>query len=194
VDGLRAVDEPFQVLFVCTANQCRSAIAEAIAADEALRHEGAGLAFASAGSHALAGSPATTGTVEVAAASGLDLGRHRARELDRRVLAGADLVLTMTREHIAHVLAYERAASRRTFTLAAFARAVAGRAPAGSPEELVDVANEFATDQAGDDVPDPVGQGVDAHVRCVARLEDLVRPVVGALAATRLGAGRAGRA
>jgi protein-tyrosine phosphatase len=180
---------PFRVLFVCTANQCRSAMAAAMAADEALRHEGAALEFASAGSHALAGSPATAGTIEVSAAAGLDLAGHRARELDRRVLADADLVLTMTREHIAQVLAYERAASRRTFTLAAFARAVAGRT-APSPDELVDVANEFTADQAGDDVPDPVGQGQEAHLRCVDRLDELVRPVVGALAATRAGAGR----
>jgi protein-tyrosine phosphatase len=177
------VTETFTVLFVCTANQCRSAMAQAIAADELARAGAAatGLTFASAGTHALAGSPATNGTIAVLRDRGIDLARHRARELDAGVLAGADLVLALAAEHTATILAWERSASRRTFTLAGFARAVGGRS-AASPDELVDLANEQRQELEADDVLDPVGQGEDAYLACADRIEELVRPLVRALA------------
>ena len=176
--------ETFTVLFVCTANQCRSAMAQAIAIDKLGAQPGTGsveLAFVSAGTQALAGSPATNGTIAVLRDRGIDLARHRARELDAGVLAGADLVLALTAEHTATILAWERSASRRTFTLGGFARAIAGRS-ASSPDELVDLANEHREELDTDDVPDPVGQGEDAYRVCVERLDGLVRPLVRALA------------
>jgi protein-tyrosine-phosphatase len=180
------VTETFTVLFVCSANQCRSAMAEAIADDELARLAGAGkvgLEFVSAGTHALAGSPATNGTIAVLRDRGIDLARHRSRELDAGVLAGADLVLAMSAEHTGTILAWERSASRRTFTLAAFARAVerAGRS-AESADERVDLANEHLQELDADDVADPVGQGEEAYQACVERIDGLVRPLVRALA------------
>lgn len=183
--------EPFTVLFVCTANQCRSAMAEALAAHVLGRMPAPPpVTFSSAGTHALAGNPATDVTMRTLRIAGIDLTRHRSRELDRRVVADADLVLTMTREHIAAVLANDRSAGRRTFTLAAFARAVQGRT-ADSAEALVDLANEFAEVQDDDDIADPIGHGEAAHQICAARLLKLVRVVVTALAGssaiTRMG-------
>src|SRR5437762_1747841 len=70
------------------------------------------------------GSPATNGTIMVLRERGIDLARHRASELDAGVLAAADLVLAMTADHIGVILAWERSASRRTFTLGGFVRAL----------------------------------------------------------------------
>ena len=192
--GGAEVSEAFRVLFVCTANQCRSAMAEVVADDELARIKGGGVEFVSAGTHALAGSPATNGTIMVLRERGIDLARHRATELDAGVLAAADLVLAMTADHIGVVLAWERSASRRTFTLGGFARALeAARRSgvgAGTPDELVDLANEHREELPADDVPDPVGQGSVAYERCADRIDELVRPLVRALA----GAARATRA
>ena len=58
-------------------------------------------------------------TMRAAAEVGVDLGDHRSRALTRTLLVdeGADLVLTMTREHLRHVAALEPDAWPRAFTL-----------------------------------------------------------------------------
>jgi len=178
------LDEPdVRVLFVCTGNICRSPIAEAIAWRELARYPDATVQFSSAGSHALEGNPATGRAVAAAAALGADLEWHRARELTRRRVQDADLVLCMAAEHLPFVAAYERAAADRAFSLAAFARAVATvDRMAVTPEELVSMAAKAITDEPGDDVEDPIGLSSDAYAACARRLDELVPVVVRALA------------
>jgi protein-tyrosine phosphatase len=91
------------VLFVCTANICRSPTAEGVFRTMARR---AGLeaafAIASAGtSNIHAGEPATPMAVEVAATRGYDLTGHSARAVSREDIAAADWVLAMDRSHMA---------------------------------------------------------------------------------------------
>jgi protein-tyrosine phosphatase len=175
-------DGAFGVLFVCTGNICRSPTAEALARRELERYPGAPIRVSSAGSHALEGNPAASRTVLAASTRGASLERHFARELTRRRVRAADLILCMAAEHRPFVLSYDRAAADRTFLLASFARA-AGQWGwlAGSPAELVALAAERATEQAGDDIDDPIGQAADAYAACAERLDGLVTPVVAAL-------------
>jgi protein-tyrosine phosphatase len=175
----------FSLLFVCTGNICRSATAEAIARRELARYPGVALRATSAGSHALEGNPAASRSVVAAAARGAALDRHHARELTRRRVRAADLVLCMAAEHAPFVLAYDRSAVRRTFLLAAFARAAAQWAwLAGSPTELVELAAEHARELPGDDVEDPLGRSPEHYAACADRVDKLVTPVIAALART----------
>jgi protein-tyrosine phosphatase len=178
--------EPFGVLFVCTGNICRSPTAEAIARRELARYPGAALRVSSAGSHALEGNPAASRTLLAAATRGADLQRHHARELTRRRVRAADLILCMAEEHRPFVLAYDRSAARRTFLLAAFARAASQwEWLASSPAELVALAAEHASRTLpGDDIDDPLGHPPEAYAACAERLDALVTPVVAALART----------
>ncbi|HEV3463206.1 MAG TPA: low molecular weight phosphatase family protein, partial [Actinomycetota bacterium] len=121
-DGLT---EPFSVLFVCTGNICRSPTAEALARRELARYPGVPIQVASAGSHALEGNPAASRSLLAAASRGASLERHFARELTRRRVRAADLVLCMATEHRPFVLSYDRSAAGRTFLLASFARVAA---------------------------------------------------------------------
>lgn len=83
-----------RILAVCTANICRSPIAEALLA-RALP----GCEVQSAGLEALVGLPADPNAVEVAAADGVDLKPHRARQLAAWMCQANDLILVMDQGH-----------------------------------------------------------------------------------------------
>jgi protein-tyrosine-phosphatase len=89
------------ILVVCTANQCRSPMAEGLLR---ARLAAAGCAdrvqVSSAGTWALAGRPPTALAVETMAARGIDITATRAREVDAGLVGAADLILTMTGGHL----------------------------------------------------------------------------------------------
>ncbi|MEW5985850.1 MAG: low molecular weight protein arginine phosphatase [Chloroflexota bacterium] len=87
------------VIFVCTANICRSPVAEAVLRQRFQERGLESWTVGSAGTWAEEGRPASTYSVQVAAARGLDISDHRARLVTREMLAQADLVLCMTEGH-----------------------------------------------------------------------------------------------
>jgi protein-tyrosine phosphatase len=178
-------DGSFGVLFVCTGNICRSPTAEALARRELDRHPGVPIQVSSAGSHALEGNPAASRSMLAAASRGASLERHFARELTRRRVRAADLILCMAAEHRPFVLSYDRAAADRTFLLASFARVAEEWGwLATSPAGLVALAAEHATERDGDDIDDPLGQSAEAYAACAERLDGLVTTVIAALVKT----------
>ncbi len=88
------------VLFVCTANMCRSPMAEALF-EEIIRNEGEREEWwiDSAGVSAFDGEPATNNTQIVATERGLDLGSHRSAPATRQVVEPFSLVLVMEERH-----------------------------------------------------------------------------------------------
>jgi protein-tyrosine phosphatase len=176
---------PFGVLFVCTGNICRSPTAEALARRELARYPEVPLEVSSAGSHALEGNPAASRSMLAASTRGASLERHFARELTRRRVRSAGLILCMAAEHRSFVLSYDRSAANRTFLLATFAR-VASQWDwlAGSPAELVALAAEHARELDGDDIDDPLGHPAEAYAACAERLDGLITPVIAALVKT----------
>jgi len=91
------------VLFVCTANICRSPMAEG-AFRTLARRAGLEAAFtiASAGTSAgHAGEAPTPTAVDVAAHRGFDIGGQRSRQVTAEDIANADFVLAMERRHLA---------------------------------------------------------------------------------------------
>lgn len=86
------------VLFVCTANICRSPIAVGLFRKilEEKRIEGE-WQVESAGTWGLDGEPAAAKSLAVMENKGIDISDHRARSVDRDLLESFDLILTMER-------------------------------------------------------------------------------------------------
>jgi protein-tyrosine-phosphatase len=82
-----------RLLFVCTGNTCRSAMAEAIA--RARLGSGSGTEVESAGLYALDEAPATPHALEAAAEVGADLSAHRARSVTRAMVSAVDRIYVM---------------------------------------------------------------------------------------------------
>ncbi len=87
------------ILFVCTANICRSPVAEALFRDLAQRQGLSGWTASSAGTWALESRGAAELSQALMAERGLDLSRHRARMVDKAMIAAADVVLCMEAGH-----------------------------------------------------------------------------------------------
>lgn len=131
------------------------------------------------------GSPATPDAVAVMAAKGLDLRAHESRQLDREILGAADLVLTMTREHVREVAVTDVAFLAKTFTLKELVRlgdVVGPRWPGEEPaswfarlnaarrrDALLGVGHDDAYD-----VEDPIGGTKGQYRATAAELEGLL--------------------
>jgi protein-tyrosine phosphatase len=186
--------DPFSVLVVCTANICRSPVAERLLqarfAGPAGSGEAAGVKISSAGVRALAGAPMD----DLAAEALLQLGGSPegfvARQLDERLMHEADLILTMTREHRAFAVTLVPQALRRTFTLREFCRLAAVVDTADLPQELPARLRELRERAAplrgvtrpasagDDDVIDPHRGPLEGYRRMARLVDDAVTGLV----------------
>ena len=186
-EGSRIYNRWIDVLLLCTANQCRSPMAEALLRHRLAEH-GLSVSVSSAGLYP-SGSPATDEAISVMAERGLDIDPHRSRQLDAGLLAEADLVIGMTREHVREVAVIDGGALGRTFTLKELVRSGLDAGPR-RPDESVPA--WLARAGAGRrreallgvgydpdfDVEDPVGRPLADHEVTAAELEDLVDRLV----------------
>jgi protein-tyrosine phosphatase len=100
-----------RILFVCTGNICRSAMAEGM-----LRAQVDGqLDVASAGVGALIGHPADEHARDVLAGQNIDISAHRAQQATSKVLRWADLVLCMEQHHLDEVFRIDPTSRGKSF-------------------------------------------------------------------------------
>ena len=84
------------LLFVCSGNTCRSAMAEALAKKIARRRGLEDMKVFSAGTNAWDNATATDEALLVGMERDIDLAAHRARKLTPAIVAEADLIFVMT--------------------------------------------------------------------------------------------------
>jgi protein-tyrosine-phosphatase len=150
-----------RILFVCTGNTCRSALAEALARKVAVERGLADVEVNSAGTSAWDGAPASDGALLVGMERGLDLSQHRAQMLTRELLKSADLILAMGPHHLERIEAL--GGSERSHLLTDFASRGASARP----------------------VADPIGGELDVYRTTADELEQEVRRALDRITADR---------
>ena len=149
------------LLFVCSANRCRSPLAAAIATRLLARRAGVdewdllsgGYRVESAGTGCLRGEPATAEAQAAGDARGYDLSTHRSRPLTPAIAERADDIFVMTRQQRESILEFMPETQGRVHML----------------------------DRKARDVPDPYGHGAAAYDKVAdailsalqARMDDL---------------------
>lgn len=138
---------------VCTANQCRSPMAEYLL--KRRLGTGSGWNVISAGTSALAGLRASRYAIEAMGAIGIDISGHRARILTEDMVDSADIIITMTRLQRAEIVSLYPRATDKVFTLKSFAGGTGGR-----------------------DVDDPMGMSGDDYRQTRDEIDEVMPDVV----------------
>lgn len=163
----------YRVLFVCTANICRSAYADVIS-----RNSSRVVEFSSAGIRALVDEPIDPPMAALAEQRG-DPAPHRARQLTHALAQDADLILTMARDHRRYILDEWPALGRKAFVIGHAARVMADLPEDVTLQGLVEHLWRNRTQEPGDEVPDPYRRG-SAAARRAANQIDQYMEIIGA--------------
>jgi protein-tyrosine phosphatase len=179
-----------RVLFVCTANQCRSPLAAAL-----LTARAPALVVQSAGVQADGVSPATPSTIDAGRALHVDLQGHRTRRLDAAMVQAADLVVGMERQHVREAAILAPGAFARSFTLKELVRRGTAAGPRVPTETLPAWLGRVNSgrrpvDMLGtsrdDDLEDPTADPLIDHGGTARAIDELVASMVDLIWANEL--------
>jgi protein-tyrosine-phosphatase len=150
-----------RILFVCTGNTCRSALADALARKVIVERGLSDVEVQSAGTSAWDGAPASDGALLVGMERSLDLSQHRAQTLTRELVRDADLILAMGPHHLERIEAL--GGSGKSYLITEFASRGASARP----------------------VNDPIGGELEVYRATADELEEEVRRVFDRITAER---------
>ncbi|MCT2008030.1 low molecular weight phosphatase family protein [Micrococcus lylae] len=167
---------PFKVLFVCTANICRSAYADVTSRARGIQ----GVEFGSAGTRALVEHPMDPPMAAEVHAAG-DPSQHVARQLTRSLLEEADLVLTMGPDHRRWILDAWPQHGRKVLLLCQAARIMSDLPPDLGLDRLVAHLWSHRSADPADEVQDPYKRGPEAMATAARQIDaamDVIAPAL----------------
>jgi sulfate adenylyltransferase len=169
--------DPIRVLFVCTANICRSPYLELRARQ--LLGPDAGVEVSSAGTHGFDAEPASDTMDAEFTRHGTDISSFRSRPATGDLVDAADLVLTAESAHRTRLLEDRPAAFRKIFTLGQFVASARAADPDLRGRELIAALGSRRVPASADhDIADPYRRGAEAAARAAEQMEDLLAVVV----------------
>ena len=147
-----------RIIFVCTANICRSVMAEGILKKIVSTHPDApDIEVQSFGIDAFVGMTPDRGTFEICLSHGIDIGLHSAQQLSKEALIHSDLVLCMEQEQKQLILSAFPKFVQKTFLL-----------------------KEFLVDDLRSDlsIKDPTGKSKKYYKACFNEIEQEIKRIV----------------
>ena len=166
------------ILFVCTANICRSPAAEYLARDQFGDEE---FRFASAG-FLRDDETVPSDLVSVLRKRGLDATPHRSHVLVQEYLDDADLVLTMESQHIQNIAIDFPDSFPKSLPLMEAADRLRGRrVPLDLFKAEIQTRNPMSYLGREWDVDDPYKRGKRKYRKAVDQIDELVATVLGAI-------------
>lgn len=137
------------ILFVCTGNTCRSAMAEGIMNDIVSKDEELkDIEIISAGTGVYFSGPASQNAKSALERMNIYIDNHRSKQLTSDMIDRADLILTMTMSHKLRVLDMMPEAREKIYTLKEF------------------------VGQESYDIHDPFGLSLDEYKKCAVEIFD----------------------
>lgn len=165
-----------RILFVCTGNICRSPLAERLIVAFGAQFGIADFTASSAGTRAVVAHPIHIEAARIIARLGGDPSKFGARQMTPKIVADADLILTMTRDHRDVVLRSAPRHLHKTFTLSEAARLVE-EFNAQSVADLAAFRSQLALEEAAD-VVDPIGRRREIFEMVGMQIVDLLAPIL----------------
>ncbi|MBE0478336.1 threonylcarbamoyl-AMP synthase [Candidatus Aerophobetes bacterium] len=150
----KALDKPTNILFVCTANMCRSVMAEAILKSFLTRRNYDKVKVASAGIHALAFFAPSGTTIQTMKKRGIDVSSYFSSPLTSEVVGSSDVIFVMEKKHQQHILQFYPEAANKIWLLKKFSR--------GKDEEVLD----------------PTGACEEAYQETACELEEEIKRIM----------------
>lgn len=159
-----------RILYVCTANQCRSPIAERLA-------RVLGASATSAGIRALNKRPMVPYAEMALAELGGDPSNFSSRRLTSAMVSDADLILTMTQLHRDEVLQLNPHALRKTFSLGE-ANRLAHMGGVATVAGL-DASRPKSAPRDDEDIADPLGGELDMFLSTARHIQAINEFLIG---------------
>ncbi len=164
--------EPLKVLFVCTANICRSPFAELYVSARATTL-GREILTDSAGIHGYPQAPVDSHMARELAARGVESADFSSKALRREHVEWADLIVTMENAHRTFLIEDYPRVARRIVTLGQLVNR-AGELGVSGTDLVAGLARRPGLTKDSDDVSDPFRRGAEAAARCADRLTGLL--------------------
>lgn len=143
-----------KIMFICTGNICRSAMAHRMLEKRA-KEENKNIEVYSCGVYAINGDVPTYEGIEVMREYGIDLSKHRATNIRNSGIEDMDVILCATNSHKNNVIAMYPALKEKVFTI-----------------------KEYAGYRDNLDIKDPWGYGIETYRMCVSEIEDCINKMI----------------
>ena len=144
-----------KIMFICTGNICRSAMAHKMLEKKA-EEQNKDIEVYSCGIWAMQGDIPTYEAIQVMKEYGVDLSTHRATNIQNSNIEEMDLILCATKNHKRNVIAMYPELKDKVFTM-----------------------KEYGSYPKDDlDISDPWGYGFDVYKKCAKEIEECINRII----------------